>query len=233
VADAGAPPEWLQPSLSGILNSPFPSPLSPEDLRGERWPMHRDPDLGACCVERGMRTLSACIDAMAPELARWFITLDDSAKRADGLSRALTATGAVPQILRSRAACDADAPGLEIATLPRRGDTHLVAVAFPDTRPTCERSACRTPTLLYRVTTGPDGQETPTLILISTQDHLEIDPETRFWDEFNLFAYSWQGDGVDAQTDSIEVYRCEHVCRPTAGGRLEPRRHPDRVSLDL
>lgn len=72
----------------------------------------------------------------------------------------------------------------------------------------------------------------PTLILISTQDHLEIDPHTWFWEELNLFAYSRQHDEIDVQTDSIDVDRCEHVCWPTAVRRLETRRHPDRVWLD-
>ncbi len=229
--EPGAPPRWLQASLSGILNSPFPPPSRPEDLAGEPWTSHRDPDLDGWCAELGTRKLAACLDAMAPELVPWLSTLDDSAKRA-GLRRALSATDAVRRILRSRADGDSHAPGLEIASVPPRSDIHLVAVAFPDTRPTCGRGACRTPTLLYRVTTAPDGQETPTLILISTQDHLELDPDTWFWDDFNLFAYSRQHDGIDVQIDSIDLYRCERVCWPTADRRLETRRHPDRVWLD-
>ncbi|MBK1645106.1 hypothetical protein CKO25_10675 [Thiocapsa imhoffii] len=116
--------------------------------------------------------------------------------------------------------------GLEIASLPRHGGSRLVAVAFPDTgpdtSPTCGDGACRTPTLLYRVTTAPDGQETPTLILISTQDWFEIGS----WSigRFDLFAYGQRPDGVDAQIDSVEVYRCDQVCWPRCNSPPRPER---------
>jgi hypothetical protein len=35
--DSGAPPRWLQASLLGILNSPFPLPSIAQDRVGERW----------------------------------------------------------------------------------------------------------------------------------------------------------------------------------------------------
>ncbi|MBK1646933.1 hypothetical protein CKO25_20380 [Thiocapsa imhoffii] len=220
-----APPQWLQASLSGILNSPFPSPSVAEDHVGERWLSHQVPDLSGWCVERGVRVRAACIETMAPELVPWFSTLDNAAIGSGALDRALSATGAVREILRSRAAGDADAPGLEIASLPRHGGTRLVAVAFPDTGPTCGDGACRTPTLLYRVTTAPDGQETPTLILISTQDWFEIGS----WSigRFDLFAYGQRPDGVDARIDSVEVYRCDQVCWPRARRWLKTTRTPD------
>ena len=183
-------------------------------------------------AEPRRRALADCIDAMAPELIPWFSALDDASTGSGALDRALSATGAVRRILRSRAAGDAQAPRMEIASVLPRGDTQLVAVAFSDTSPSCGSGDCRTPTLLYRVTTAPDGQETPTLILISTQDRFETDLG---WssDGFGLFAYGERPDGVDAQVASIDVYRCDHVCWPRASRWLKTTRTPDRVWLQL
>jgi rod shape determining protein RodA len=239
VEEPGAPPRWLQASLSGILNSPFPPPSIAQDYVGERWLSHHFPEIDRWCVERGTRARAACIETMAPELVPWFSTLDDASIGSGAFDRALSATGAVRRILRSRAAGDADAPGLEIASLPGHDGSRLVAVAFPDAGPdtgtdagpTCGSGACRTPTLLYRVTTAPDGQETPTLILISTQDWHEMGSWSM--DGFDLFAYGQRPDGVDAQIDSVEVYRCDPVCWPRASRWLKTTRTPGGARHEL
>jgi hypothetical protein len=83
------------------------------------------------------------------------------------------------------------------------------------------------------VTTAPDGQETPTLILISTQDRFEIDPGSWSMEGFDLFACGQRPDGVDAQIDSVDVYRCNHVCWPRASRWLKTTRKPDGLWLQL
>jgi hypothetical protein len=83
-------------------------------------------------------------DGARTGLVPWFSTLDD-ASNDSAFGRALSATGAVRQILRSLATGDADAPGLEIASLTQYDGSRLVAVAFPDTSPTCGDGARRTP----------------------------------------------------------------------------------------
>jgi len=118
----------------------------------------------------------------------------------------------------------------EIEFLAERNGSALVMVAFEDSILTCGSGGCGAPKLLYRVTTGPDGQQQATLMLITTADQLEIEPDSYFSD-FELYAYGRGNSGLDAQTYRVDLLGCDEVCVPMVSRSLAIRDHPHRVRL--
>jgi len=110
--------------------------------------------------------------------------------------------------------------GSEIASLPQGHGSALVMVALEDSILTCGSSGCGTPKLLYRTTTGSDGQAQATLILISTADHLEIASVSSLAN-FELYAFSQSNTGLDEGSYRVELLRCAAVCVPIGGRSLD------------